>query len=154
MISIQLKISTDYAVRTLIYLAQKNKKIISSTEVAQAMKIPQKYLIRLGKELRDAGLIISHPGTYGGYSLAKKAEEISLYDVVALMEGTVKLNRCLEEDCSCNRNLVGYCPVHKSYTVMQKKWENFLKGITIADLKKDISEKEIEDRIDGLEIRL
>ena len=117
------------------------------------MKIPQKYLIRLGKELRDAGLIITYPGSNGGYSLARKAEEISLYDVVALMEGTIKLNRCLEEDCFCNRDLAGNCPVHKSYTVMQKKWENFLKGITIADLQRDMSEKEIEDRIDGLETR-
>ena len=143
----QLKVTTDYAVRTLMYLAR-NKRIIPIAEIAEAMKIPEKYLNRLGLALRDEGLIVTHRGKNGGYSLGRPPENIRLYDVVALVEGTVALNRCLEEDGYCGRDAAGFCTVYKCYLVMQKKWENFLKGVTMASLLGDMSEEEIERRID------
>lgn len=145
----QLKITTDYAIRTLVYLAKNRGRIAPSVEIADAMKIPRKYLVYIGGVLRDAGLLSTHPGKYGGYSLGRPAEEITLFGVVSVMEGTVKINRCLEEDEYCSRDAVLYCPVCKSYRVMQRKWENFLCGITIADLLENLSEDEIEKRIDG-----
>lgn len=143
----QLKLTTDYAVRTLMYLA-KNGGIVPIAEIAEAMDIPEKYLNRLGLALRDAGLIVTHRGQYGGYSLGRSPEYIRLYDVVLLVEGTVALNRCLEEDSYCGRGAIRYCSVHKCYSVMQRKWENFLRGVTIAGLMEEMSEEEIEKWID------
>lgn len=143
----QLKLTTDYAVRTLMYLAG-NNGIVPIGEIAEAMDIPEKYLNRIGLELRDEGLIVTHRGKNGGYSLGRAPESIRLYDVVLLVEGTVTLNRCLEGDSYCGRGTMSYCTVHKCYSVMQKKWENFLKGVTIASLLVDMSEEEIEKWID------
>lgn len=42
----QFKVTTDYAIRTVLYLATKNE-VITSGEISQAMGIPQKYLIKL-----------------------------------------------------------------------------------------------------------
>ena len=106
----QLKVTTDYAVRTLMYLAR-HKGIVPIAEIAEAMKIPEKYLNRLGLALRDEGLIVTHRGKNGGYSLGRPPENIRLYDVVALVEGTVALNRCLEEDGYCGRDAAGFCTV-------------------------------------------
>ena len=78
----QLKVTTDYAVRTLMYLAR-HKGIVPIAEIAEAMKIPEKYLNRLGLALRDEGLIVTHRGKNGGYSLGRPPERIRLYDVVA-----------------------------------------------------------------------
>lgn len=144
----QLRITTDYAVRTLVYLAGGGGGIAPSTEIAQAMKIPRKYLVYIGRILRDAGLLAAHTGKYGGYSLGRPAAKIRLYDVIAAMEGTVKLNRCLEADGYCSRGGAQSCPVCGSYRVMQRRWENFLTGITIADLLAGMSEEEIARRID------
>ncbi len=143
----QLKLTTDYAVRTLLYLAKNNGRMVSSAEIAGAMHISRKYLMKVCSIMRDAGIVLASPGTDGGYSLAKLPEEIRLYDVVRAMETTIQLNRCLEEDGYCNREATDYCTVHKCYAVMQRKWENFLKGISIADLVGDLSEGEIERRI-------
>ena len=41
----QLKITTDYAIRMILYLAQNESVIVSATEIAQAMKIPHSYLV-------------------------------------------------------------------------------------------------------------
>ena len=57
------------------------------------------------------------------------------------------LNRCLEEDGYCGRDAAGSCTVYKCYSVMQKKWENFLKGVTIDSLLTELSEEEIEKRM-------
>ena len=54
----QLKVTTDYAVRTLMYLAR-HKGIVPIAEIAEAMNIPEKYLNRLGLALRDEGLIVT-----------------------------------------------------------------------------------------------
>lgn len=143
----QLKLTTDYAVRTLMYLAG-NGGIVPIAEIAEAMDIPEKYLNRIGLALRDAGLIVTHRGQHGGYSLGRPSESIRLYDVVLLVEGTIALNRCLEEDSYCGRGAMRYCSVHKCYSVMQRKWENFLRGVTIASLMKEMSEEEIEKWID------
>lgn len=142
----QLKLTTDYAVRTLMYLAG-HGGTVPIAEIAEAMDIPEKYLNRLGLTLRDAGLIVTHRGQYGGYSLGRPPENIRLYDVVLLVEGTIALNRCLEEDGYCGRSAVNYCNVHRCYSVMQRKWENFLRGVTIASLLGEMSEEEIEKRI-------
>lgn len=145
--TMQLKLTTDYAIRTLLYLAE-NKGIVPIAEVAGAMSIPEKYLNRIGLILRDAGLIMTHRGQYGGYSLGRPPADIRLYDVVRLMEGTVALNRCLEEDVYCGLGAERYCTVHKCYSVMQRKWENFLRYVTIEELLGEMSEEEIEKRID------
>lgn len=143
----QLKLTTDYAVRTLMYLAGEGG-VVPIAEIAEAMDIPEKYLNRIGLALRNEGLIVTHRGKYGGYSLGKSPESIRLYDVVLLVESTVALNRCLEEDGYCGRGVMRCCTVQKCYSVMQKKWENFLRGVTIASLLGEMSEEEIERRID------
>ena len=106
------------------------------------------------KALRDEGLIVTHRGKNGGYSLGRPPERIRLYDVVALVEGTVALNRCLEEDGYCGRDTAGSCTVYKCYSVMQKKWENFFKGVTIDSLLTELSEEEIEKRIENGPVHL
>lgn len=143
----QLKLTTDYAVRTLMYLAGEGG-IVPIAEIAEAMDIPEKYLNRIGLVLRDEGLIFTHRGKNGGYSLGRKPENIRLYDIVLLVEGTVALNRCLEADGYCGRDKMRDCTVYRCYSVMQRKWENFLKGVTIASLLGEMSEEEIERWID------
>ena len=130
----QLKITTDYAIRTILYLAAHKTDIVSSSEVAQTMGIPRKYLLQIGAILKNEGLIDTHPGKNGGYSLAKRAKEILLYDVIAVMEDTMRLNRCLESDGFCSRYAADTCPVHKYYERIQNVMDQYLKSVTIQDI--------------------
>ena len=129
----QFKVTTDYAIRTVLYLATKNE-VITSGEISQAMGIPQKYLIKLLGELRQHKLVRVHMGVKGGYNLNKSPQDISLFDIVEITESTVKINRCLESDGYCSREGAESCPVRKYYTVIQDHLENSLSKITIQDL--------------------
>lgn len=58
-------------------------------DLAQTEAVPANYLVQILSELRNGGLILSKRGKQGGYALARAPEEISLYDIVKLIEGDV-----------------------------------------------------------------
>lgn len=58
-------------------------------ELAQSEAVPANYLVQILSELRNGGLILSRRGKQGGYALARPAADISLFDVVTLIEGDV-----------------------------------------------------------------
>lgn len=129
----QLKITTDYAIRSLVYLAMMHE-CMSSHRISESMGIPQKYLIKILRELKAAGWVDSVCGGTGGYQIIKDPQSIRLLDVIQRMEGTVKINRCLEHDKYCSRFATENCPVRNCYTQMQHQIEDMLANITIAQL--------------------
>lgn len=58
-------------------------------QLAAVEDVPANYLVQILSELRNGGLIISRRGKQGGYALAKSPREITLYDIVKLIEGDV-----------------------------------------------------------------
>jgi Rrf2 family cysteine metabolism transcriptional repressor len=56
-------------------------------QLAQIESVPANYLVQILSELRNGGLIISRRGKQGGYALARPPAEITLYDIVKLIEG-------------------------------------------------------------------
>ena len=118
----QFNVTTDYAIRTVLYLGQ-CKKRASTTEIAKEMGIPRGYLEKVLSKLKKAEYISANLGTKGGYSLNKSLKEITLGDVIRIMENTTKINRCLEQDNFCNRNAADFCAVRKYYVRVQKELE-------------------------------
>ncbi len=129
----QINITTDYAIRIVYYLA-KTERITTSIEIAEEMSIPANYVPNIVKKLRSKDLIDAVFGPKGGYRLAKDPKEITLLDVIGTMEGSIRLNRCLEDDHFCSRNGVGTCPVHEVYKEAQLALEKVFQSKSIADL--------------------
>src|SRR4029453_960679 len=72
----------DYAVRALSFLAgQPAGKIVSRADIEKSQDIPSFYLSKIMKDLVAGGLVESHIGSKGGFSLAKLATSISIKDV-------------------------------------------------------------------------
>ena len=129
----QINITTDYAIRIVLYLAGR-KNLTTSVDIASAMRIPSGYVLKITKKLVNAGILLRVVGSRGGFLLAVMAEQIALYDIIELMESTTKLNRCLEDDEYCSRFATVNCPVRKFYCNPQEQTEKSLKEISIADL--------------------
>lgn len=132
----QLNISTDYAIRIVYYLALKGDTATSS-EISGQMGIPQSVIATLSTPLQRAGLLSTQRGAGGGFALCRRPEDISLHESVNLMEGTTRINRCLDPDGFCSRNGVGTCPVHKFYTRIQSYLDAAFQDKTIASLMAD-----------------
>lgn len=132
----QINITTDYAIRIVYYLG-KTQRITTSTEIAEEMKIPANYVPNIVKKLRSKDLIDAVFGPKGGYRLAKDPEDITLLDIIGTMEGSIRLNRCLEDDHFCSRNGPGNCPMHEVYKDAQVQLEKVFKSKSVADLLKE-----------------
>lgn len=134
----QLNITTDYAVRCLMYLTHTNRTT-SAAEIGEYMCVSKNFVVGIMKKLREAGLVEAVRGTAGGFYLAKPAQEITLYDVVVTMENTLAVSRCLE-DGVCNRNATGSCNVRKFYGVLQNSMNDMLKSINMASVSENLEE--------------
>ena len=78
----QLKITTDYAIRIVYYLACRSE-VITASELAYELKIPESYIPKITKKLKEANIITACEGIKGGYSLAKKTEDGIYIRIVA-----------------------------------------------------------------------
>lgn len=129
----QLNITTDYAVRMTLYLAQQGG-VAAAAEIGRAMAIPSKYVKTVAKPLCDAGLLRAVRGVGGGFGLNLPPEKITMHAIVNVMEGTTRINRCLEQDGYCSRNGTQTCPVHQFYCQIQNELDRKFGAMTIARL--------------------
>lgn len=84
----KLSVKIEYACRVLAQLARirERTELAHIETLASAEKIPANYLAQILTELRNGGLIISRRGKLGGYALAKHPKEITLYDIVKVVD--------------------------------------------------------------------
>ncbi len=115
------------------------KKPVFLKDIAKREEISEKYLSIIVISLRGAGLIQSTRGARGGYSLAKRPEEISVQDIFAALEGKICLVDCVENPQKCPR--VGICPTRDIWFVLGEKIRETLNSVTLADLVQTRREK-------------
>ncbi len=87
----KLSVKVDYACRVLVQLARLHERgeLAHIESLARVEAVPATYLVQILGELRNGGLVTSRRGKQGGYSLARPPAEISLLDVVNLVEGDI-----------------------------------------------------------------
>jgi len=86
---VRVTAKVDYAVRAAVELAAASDGPLKGERIAEAQKIPLKFLENILLELKHAGLVQSQRGAEGGYWLARPAEEISLAEVIRAVEGPI-----------------------------------------------------------------
>jgi Rrf2 family protein len=116
-----------------------DKKPVFLKDIAKREEISEKYLSIIVIPLRGAGLIQSTRGAHGGYTLAKRPEEISVQDIFDALEGKICLVDCVENPQECPR--VGICPTRDVWSVLGEKIRETLNSVTLADLVKTRREK-------------
>lgn len=129
----QLKLSTDYAIRIVLYLAVKRKKVLLE-ELSQNLMIDKSYVFKFCKKLYYCGIVGMDDDVHDEIYLMKHPSEITMFDIINVMESTTKINLCLEEDEYCSQFATKYCPVRKYYFELQNNIESYLKSKTIYDL--------------------
>jgi Rrf2 family protein len=115
------------------------KKPVFLKDIAKREEISEKYLSIIVIPLRGAGLIQSTRGAHGGYTLAKRPEEISVQDIFDALEGKICLVDCVENPQECPR--VGICPTRDIWSVLGEKIRETLNSVTLADLVQTRREK-------------
>jgi Rrf2 family iron-sulfur cluster assembly transcriptional regulator len=95
--TVKLTRGTDYGIRGILYLAMRPfQQVTLLREIATSQDLPETYLAKIFQDLNKAGLVRSHRGAKGGFSLARPASEITLRQVIEGLQGPISLNRCLD----------------------------------------------------------
>lgn len=84
----------EYGIRGVLYLARQEHGTVSMlSSIAKAENAPPQFLAKIFQSLTKAGIIKSHRGAKGGFSLMRPASDVSVMDVIEAIEGPICLNR-------------------------------------------------------------
>jgi Rrf2 family protein len=127
--------NTDYALRLIVGLVENHGgSPISARRLAKSCDISYELGCKLLQRLSSWGLVVSRMGINGGFELAKSPEKISLYQVIAAVQGNICLNCCVPDAKSCSKQPA--CKIRKKLIALQKYIEEYLKNITLDELLK------------------
>lgn len=132
----QFSQETDYALRLVDFFArQKNDDFSNAKELSESLSIPYRFLLRVLGKLKRGGVLLSRMGEKGGYRLARPPAQITLGQVVALIEGDVPLVRCMQNTAFCNAAFAPGCRVHKAMHKVQGQLREILNQYTFDSLE-------------------
>lgn len=86
----------DYAVVSMSYIASRPGRVFSAADIADATGVPGPTVSKILGSIARAGLLVSHRGLNGGFSLARPAAEISIADIISAVDGPIALTNCIE----------------------------------------------------------
>lgn len=127
----------------MIELALSYKKDpIQLNDIACKQDISVKYLEQIMAPLRARGFVRTQKGSRGGYHLAVKPDEITLYDIVESVEGSLAPTVCVDDETSCERT--NLCVTRSVWARVKEAMKRELQAETLAELagrQKEIYEK-------------
>ncbi len=127
--------SATHALRALAYLAaNEGGEAMLGRDLASEVRVPSHYLAKVLATLARAGVLTASRGVRGGYRLARRAEEITLIEIVEPFEGKrVRPGCLLLPDRACRDD--GACSAHTAWGQIKAAHVNFLEKTTLADIQ-------------------
>lgn len=123
----------EYALLGLIYLTKSdNKKISFVREIADKWDLPESFLAKIFQRLSKSGILASYRGSGGGFSLARRPEEVNLKEVLEAVQGPIALNWCTLHPAQCEK--FSQCALEKVFCVAQQRIIEIFEKTTLAEL--------------------
>jgi FeS assembly SUF system regulator len=130
---IRMSKETDYGIVVLAYFASAQTGLKhNAREVAMENQLPLPMVKKILKTLARGGLLVSHRGAKGGYSLVRRGERISIAEIVKAMEGPLAMTECIEAPGECRHEPV--CGLRTSWHKINEIVFEALNRTTLSDL--------------------
>jgi Rrf2 family iron-sulfur cluster assembly transcriptional regulator len=130
-----LSTRSRYGTRMMVDLAQHyNEGPIQLSSIAKRQDISNKYLEQLIIPLKKANYIRSVRGPKGGYMLTKPPQDITVGEIVRVLEDDVNLSRCIEDPDICHR--VDSCLTRDIWEVATGAMYKELNSYTLSEVIK------------------
>lgn len=125
---------TDYGLVVMSQIARRPQtELNTARDLAQKCGLPLPTVSKLLKNLLQSGLLASHRGIKGGYSLARAAELISLAEIISALEGPLALTEC-STDISGLCDLEPSCPIKDNQRIINHVIRGALEKVMLSDL--------------------
>ncbi len=137
----QLTKHTDFAFRTLIYLAMMQEDLTTIQKITDSFGISKSHAMKIVNTLAKKGWVKSIRGKNGGIKLGRAPQDIRLDEVVILMENTLDPVNCDQPPCL----IAGSCVLKSELLTAQQAYLNHLATISLADLSTEQTQQRINN---------
>jgi Rrf2 family protein len=126
--------TSKYAVRAVIYLAlyASAEKKIGIREIAANLEIPTPFLGKILQNLAKHQILDSSKGPQGGFCLKKQAMDISLIEIIEVIDGTEIFDTCVIRTSKCS--YAAPCSMHDKMAPLRSEMKSLFLTESIADL--------------------
>jgi len=126
---------TDYGLMAIGYLAEhEGERLVTTKAIADQCHIPLELLAKILQKLAKNGLIQSHSGSHGGYSLAKALSRITVGEVMEAIEGPFAIAACYREHGENGCEQLSHCTIRGPLGQVQADIAALLSRMTLNDI--------------------
>lgn len=123
----------EYGMLGVIYLAEKNFSTVTPlSEISEAQEIPEKFLAKIFQSLSKSGIVRSHRGVRGGFTLAKDPGQVTVKDVLESIQGPYHLLKCVHDTEACNKS--DLCALRDLLIIAEDKMVQVFEQHTLTDM--------------------
>jgi FeS assembly SUF system regulator len=130
---LKLNKMTDYAVVVLGQMARDPGRVRTAAALSETTAIPLPTVSKLLKILAGVGLVTSHRGANGGYSVDRTAEQVTVAAIVQAIDGPIALTACVD-DSEGQCEVSNSCPISGNWNRVNLAVRRALEDVTLADL--------------------
>lgn len=124
--------ASGYAATALGYVAAAGGKPVLVKEMAESSDLPPSYLAKIINSLARKGLVITQRGIGGGVVLARRATDITLFDICVALDDPSVQSKCMLGTAECSDERA--CPAHRFWTAQRTQYTSYLRQMTLADV--------------------
>jgi Rrf2 family nitric oxide-sensitive transcriptional repressor len=123
--------TAEYALRAVVFLAERSGSRWTTKTIAESAQIPPGYLAKVMQSLAQAGVVSAQRGFNGGFALVRAPEDISIYEVMEVIEPIRRIREC---PLKLEAHAEQLCPLHARLDGALAEIEAGLRSSTVADL--------------------
>ncbi len=139
---------TDYGTLVMAYLASSVLANHAAKDIAHQTHLALPTVSKLLKLLAKGGLLQAHRGVKGGYSLARPASDITLAQIIGVLEGDIGLTECSHHTSSCSMQT--HCGVRGNWRTISEIIREALNGITLIEMTKPLLNSKLQTGLNNL----
>jgi Rrf2 family transcriptional regulator, nitric oxide-sensitive transcriptional repressor len=123
--------TVEYALRAIVTIAQHDGQPCTAKKLAEITQVPLPYLSKLMQGLVRGGLVSSQRGLHGGFLLKSNPKNLTIMDVVSVVEPIKRIVQCPLNIQSHGANL---CPLHRRLDNAMAATEKVFRETTVAEM--------------------
>lgn len=128
----------EYAIRAMIYIAQKSKEgnKVGIKEIAKGIDSPEHFIAKILQDLSRKRLLQSLKGPNGGFYLEEEALKCSLADIVRVLDGDKIFTGCGLGLKQCSETHP--CPIHHEFKLVRKSVQTMLENARLGEFTEEL----------------
>lgn len=123
----------DYGLVVLSQLAREPERHVTAADIAAHTQLPQPTVSKLLKQFAHAGVLVSHRGAKGGYSMERTPDRITVAEIISAVDGPIALADCLDgTEGTCG--IENFCPIRGPWQNVSDAVERALASVSLAQM--------------------